>query len=163
MNGWIVLCRRSASVISRLRFRAVLTDRGTLRMRVFLPGLFFLPCLSGCGTMVNLDGREWPYHFELGQKGPVMPQPFGGVARDLKWMTFPLWDEKCANEALAKKLTHFAATTIFWTMDVPFSLVGDVVTLPKTIPYLWMSEEEYRQRIPPFDPPLPVAESSKER
>ena len=116
-------------------------------MRFLLPSLLILPCLSGCGTMVNLDGREWPYSFELGQKGPMMPQPFGGVARDLKWMTFPLWDEQCANEEPGKRFIHCAGTSVFWGLDVPLSFVGDVVTLPKTISYLWMNEEEYRRQL----------------
>jgi uncharacterized protein YceK len=77
--------------------------------------VLLLPFASGCGTLANLDGREYPL---MGMPGQIMPRPFGGVARDVKWM---------------------------FILDLPLSLIGDVVTLPKTIPYLWMSEDDYRR------------------
>jgi hypothetical protein len=41
----------------------------------------------------------------------------------------------------------------FFVVDLPFSLVGDIVTLPKTIPYLWMDDAEYSARFSLNNPP----------
>jgi hypothetical protein len=63
----------------------------------------------GCGTMANMAGREQPL---MSLPGQVPTKPFGGVGRDLKWI---------------------ASGNIFLIPDIPFSLVGDVVTLPKVL------------------------------
>ena len=63
----------------------------------------------GCGTMANLDGRDAPL---ISLSGEVPPRAFGGVDRDVKWI---------------------ASGNIFFVPDIPFSLVGDVLTLPKVL------------------------------
>jgi len=63
----------------------------------------------GCGTIANLDGRNYPLMDVPNQAAPL---PFGGVANDVRWMSWGL--------------VYFAA-------DVPFSVVADVVTLPAAL------------------------------
>ena len=63
----------------------------------------------GCGTMANLDGRDAPL---ISLSGEIRPRPFGGVGRDVKWI---------------------ASGNIFFVPDIPFSLVGDVLTLPRVL------------------------------
>jgi hypothetical protein len=72
----------------------------------------------GCGTMANLDGSEYALLHIPHQEAP---KPFGGVARDVRWI-------------------RSGSLGIFCVADVPFSLVGDVVTLPKV---LWTMHEGY--------------------
>jgi hypothetical protein len=67
----------------------------------------------GCGTMANLDGRELPVQSPPGQ---ALTTPFGGVRRDLIW---------------AK--TAESTTKLRYVADLPLSLIGDLVTLPKTV------------------------------
>lgn len=67
----------------------------------------------GCGTMANLDGRSRPLLDRINQEAP---RPFGGVRKDFQWL----------------KSIKVPANLIFLA-DVPFSLVGDVVTLPRTL------------------------------
>jgi hypothetical protein len=67
----------------------------------------------GCGTMANLDGRQLPPPSPTGQ---VVSTPFGGVRRDLEWA----------------KSTE-SPSNLRYVADLPLSLVGDLVTLPKTV------------------------------
>src|SRR5262249_33647401 len=69
--------------------------------------------LTGCGTMANLDGRPHPWVSQIGQDPPT---PFGGVRKDVSWI----------------KTTAIPGNLMF-VADLPVSLVGDLVTLPKTI------------------------------
>lgn len=73
----------------------------------------------GCGTMANMDGREQPL---ISFPDQVPPKPFGGVGRDLKWI---------------------ASGNIFMVPDIPFSLVGDVVTLPKVLKRWHLPREKF--------------------
>jgi len=68
---------------------------------------------SGCGTMANLEGRPHPW---LSQVGQDAPKPFGGVRKDLGWI----------------RTSGFPGDLMF-VADLPISLVGDLVTLPKTV------------------------------
>jgi uncharacterized protein YceK len=68
---------------------------------------------SGCGTMANLEGRPHPWP---GQAGQDPPKPFGGVRKDVGWI----------------KTTGIPGNLMF-VADLPVSLVGDLVTLPKTV------------------------------
>ena len=120
--------------------------------------------------MANLDGRETPNQYEYGislqgqpNVGPIMPRPFGGVARDVKWMTAPIrgdafWDK----ESNVTRAVYLPVTTAFFSLDMPLSLVGDILSLPKTIPYLWMNEEDYRLQVAPTDANPPLVESGKQ-
>jgi hypothetical protein len=68
---------------------------------------------SGCGTLANIDGRRLPPPSPAGQE---VSRPFGGVRRDIEW----LQSEK-------------APGNLLYVADLPLSLVGDLVTLPKTV------------------------------
>jgi uncharacterized protein YceK len=68
---------------------------------------------SGCGTMANIDGRRLPPPSPPGQE---VSRPFGGVRRDFEWLK----SEK-------------APGNLVYVADLPLSLVGDLVTLPKTV------------------------------
>ena len=68
---------------------------------------------TGCGTMANIDGRRLPPPSPAGQE---LTRPFGGVRRDIEWLK---------SEKSPSNLKYVA--------DLPLSLVGDLVTLPKTV------------------------------
>jgi uncharacterized protein YceK len=69
--------------------------------------------LSGCGTMANIEGRRLP---SPGPSGQEVSRPFGGVRKDIEW----LHSEK-------------APGNLKYAADLPLSLVGDIVTLPRTV------------------------------
>lgn len=72
-----------------------------------------LTAIAGCGTMANLEGKSRPM---ISQVHVEEPRPFGGVGRDIRWtstITFP--------------------ANLIFLGDLPLSLVGDVVTLPRTL------------------------------
>jgi uncharacterized protein YceK len=68
---------------------------------------------SGCGTMANIEGRQLPPPSPAGQE---ICRPFGGVRRDIAW---------AKASASPGNLKYVA--------DLPLSLVGDIVTLPKAV------------------------------
>lgn len=70
-----------------------------------------LSSLAGCGTMANMQGKNLP---ALDAGGQYEPRPFGGVRNDLRW-------------------TYHGNGLILGIIDLPFSIVGDVVTLPKVL------------------------------
>ena len=84
--------------------------------------------IAGCGTVANLAKSD-------PQKGGV--SPFGGVRQDVACI------KKAANGELGFR-THTkseseqypqAALMLFCAADLPFSLIGDVVTWPYTVAY----------------------------
>jgi len=76
---------------------------------------------SGCGTQANLDGRALPL---ISTPGEIKPMPFGGVVRDAQWV------HHVATFDPEHPVAGALCSTIF-VLDMPFSLVGDVVTLPQ--------------------------------
>ena len=106
---------------------------------------------SGCGTMANLDGRE---HALISMPGAVEPKPLGGVARDAQWVV------NAASCAPEQPVAGVLCSTWF-VLDMPFSLVGDLVTLPR----VFVAAREYRDQhsrasqpglaSPPADPLAP--------
>ena len=68
---------------------------------------------SGCGTLANIDGRRLPPPSPAGQE---VSRPFGGVRRDIEWLK-----------------AGTAPGNLVYAADLPLSLVGDLVTLPKTV------------------------------
>jgi hypothetical protein len=78
-----------------------------------LLALFLIVASSGCGTMANLEGRQHPWP---GQAGQDPPKVFGGVRKDVQWI----------------KTTGIPGNIMF-VGDIPLSLIGDLVTLPKTV------------------------------
>jgi uncharacterized protein YceK len=75
--------------------------------------LYAVVASCGCGTMANVKGRRLP---SPGPSGQEVSRPFGGVRRDIEW----LQSEK-------------APGNLLYAADLPLSLVGDIVTLPKTV------------------------------
>jgi uncharacterized protein YceK len=121
-----------------------------LRVALLLSGL----PIAGCGTVVNLSRS----HPEEGAK-----VPFGGVSQDVRCMKKaadgeggdrPLpgsQSEQCGRVAL---MLGCAA-------DLPFSLIGDVVTWPYTASYTYIN---HPIPVPPTTeaPPPPVAQAKGE-
>lgn len=73
---------------------------------------------SGCGTLFNINGHE---PWMIGPPPERAIVPFGGVDNDVRWMSRGIgpgnWKPYC-----------IAAAAI----DMPFSFVGDIITLPWT-------------------------------
>ena len=63
--------------------------------------------------MANLDGRPLPTQ---GLSGQETTTPFGGVRRDIVWLK-----------------SGQAPGNLKYAADLPLSLVGDLVTLPKAV------------------------------
>ena len=68
---------------------------------------------SGCGTMANVEGRRLP---TPGPSGQEVSRPFGGVRKDIEWLH-----------------SEQAPSNLKYVADLPLSLVGDIVTLPRTV------------------------------
>jgi hypothetical protein len=85
-----------------------------LRRLSVLAGLLF--GAAGCGTMANLDGRKLAL---IDLPHQEVPTPFGGVGRDVRWIS---------------------SGGVFFVADIPLSLIGDIVTLPKVA---WIRLEGY--------------------
>jgi len=64
---------------------------------------------SGCGTIANMHGETF---IHMGGPFPCPTEPFGGVQQDVSGLRMPLGFMLLA--------------------DLPFSFVGDIVTLPWT-------------------------------
>ena len=78
-----------------------------------------LSAASGCGTLANLDSQ--PDKMAPGAPTVRVPMPFGGVTMDMKALTH--------NEPTMPASRVLMYRTIA-LVDLPISLVGDVVTLP---------------------------------
>jgi uncharacterized protein YceK len=82
-----------------------------------------LPFLAGCGTLSNLEGFSQTVWMGFPTEEP---RPFGGVGND------------------CRMIGVMAQSELGWlvipplVVDLPVSLVGDVVTLPRV---LWMRHE----------------------
>jgi|GEM_PF-1677530 len=121
--------------------------------------LLSLP-IAGCGTVANL-ARQKP-----GQGGVA---PFGGVRQDMACI------QKAANGELGFR-THPKSDTeqypqralmLFCAADLPFSLIGDIVTWPYTASYTFINQPvptppvlvadpSVAQAIPPGTQPMPI-------
>jgi hypothetical protein len=109
------------------------SETGTLnRGSCFIAIAAAVILVPGCGTIANLDGTRGKL-FDLPSSNP--PIVFGGVAHDCIMMTAAfacLFDQKC--DCLLPIFPVFSA-------DLPFSIVGDIVTLAKV---LYMRYQWYR-------------------
>jgi hypothetical protein len=72
---------------------------------------------AGCGTMANMQGKRLP----LLDASHELPRPFGGVSRDIGWVS----------------AGNFGP--VLFVLDFPLSLIGDIVTLPKVI---WIRNQD---------------------
>ncbi len=87
----------------------------------------FLLCLPSCGTIINI--QEKGLFFPVGQK---VANPYGGVIIDGMITATPFLTGE----------PFLGFFTILGIVDLPFSLVGDTVTLPYTIPRFLSHQEE---------------------
>ena len=97
-----------------------------MRHRLML--LLAAPLLTGCGTMANMSGKS------LALIGPPDREvrPFGGVANDVRWVGEQVgWAVKTDEPQYAP--FNLAAAGYFGLIDLPFSLIGDVITLPRIL------------------------------
>jgi hypothetical protein len=89
------------------------------------PALVLIVAATGCGTMRNLEGRQ---HYGGQQREWAPPQPFGGVGNDARWL-----GETVADVDEVLDVPGAVVTCAFILVDMPLSLVGDVITLPRTL------------------------------
>ena len=99
-------------------------------------------CLSGCGTIANINGMNGAL---MGEIDKIRPRPFGGAANDLAWTYEVYWPIKP-----------------LLVLDLPVSLAADVITLPM----IGQSQREWDRRHqdadvnPPADNPGTTSESN---
>src|SRR5262245_55411346 len=94
--------------------------------------------IAGCGTVANL--------FKPGPEGGGMT-PFGGVRQDLSCIktaangecNFPM-HPKADSEQRPQEQRPQVALMLLCAADLPFSLIGDVVTWPYVLGYLCVNE-----------------------
>lgn len=84
--------------------------------------------LTGCGTMANVNGTS----YALIGPPDSQPRPFGGVANDLRWFREQTGYVVDSEDVLAAPINAVMAC-YFGIIDLPFSLVGDIVTLPSLL------------------------------
>jgi uncharacterized protein YceK len=114
--------------------------------------------IAGCGTVANL-ARQKP-----GEGGVT---PFGGVHQDMACI------ENAKNGEVGFKTHHKSdaeqyprmALLLFCAIDLPFSLVGDVVTWPYTVAYTFINQPISTPPValipqppPQLPPPPPMTE-----
>jgi uncharacterized protein YceK len=104
---------------------------GGLKMsfRAFHVALLFSSLfVGGCGTCANLVMVPPP----AGGK-----TPFGGVRQDMECMTETTGQDSAYPQHPDAEVNHFrrSALKLLCAVDLPFSLVGDVVTWPYTASY----------------------------
>jgi uncharacterized protein YceK len=81
-------------------------------------------CLSGCGTAANLSG---------GIQGWRNAQIYGGVRRDVKSAGQFVADNWTSESDFQQDVGTVVGVGLI-SLDVPFSFIGDTLTLPITIP-----------------------------
>jgi uncharacterized protein YceK len=91
------------------------------------PLLFAAALASGCGTVANMKGQS---HALMGLPDRET-RAFGGVANDVRWVgeRGRSLTERDELEMIPVKLAVMA----WFVVDLPFSLAGDIVTLPKVL------------------------------
>jgi len=72
--------------------------------------LLIVVCVTGCGTYANHYPRSWLVAGDFPERHKdEKPEPFGGIRRDVNNLPLGL-------------------------LDLPFSTIGDLATLPITVP-----------------------------
>jgi uncharacterized protein YceK len=108
--------------------------------------------IAGCGTVANVV-----------KPGPVGDGkiPFGGVKRDMSCLQSAANGECCllTHPKSEAKQGAQVASMLLCAADLPFSLVGDVITWPYTAAYSWINEPVPVPPViqaPAHGPPLPT-------
>jgi uncharacterized protein YceK len=117
---------------------------------------------AGCGTVANLA------HTRPEDGGRV---PFGGVKRDVACLRGGMNEEPVSGTHLKSESGPYPRQllTVLCAVDLPFSLIGDVVTWPYTavysvvndpipVPPLVLADVPVTQPLPPapVTPPMPL-------
>lgn len=79
--------------------------------------------LSGCGTIANFGGKGW-----------ANTRIYGGVLTDVKSAENWIDARPISNESELQRDVGTVVGTGLIVLDVPFSAIGDTLTLPITIP-----------------------------
>ena len=82
----------------------------------------------GCGTLVNMQGRPDALMSIPGGES----QPFGGVANSVRWAGEE-YERAFYPEISGIAPANLALAGYFAFVDVPLSVVGDVLTLPGVV------------------------------
>jgi uncharacterized protein YceK len=85
---------------------------------------------AGCGTIANLV-KPGP---EGGGKSP-----FGGVKHDVSCIEATNGECDCGPSSKPEQYRQ-VALKVFWAADLPFSVIGDVVTWPYTATYSYINQ-----------------------
>ena len=90
--------------------------------------LLAAPLLTGCGTMSNMQGKS----FALIGPRDRESRAFGGVANDVRWVGEQAERVVSPDDPWSIP-TNLTLACYFGLVDLPLSLVGDIVTLPKVV------------------------------
>ena len=119
-----------------------------MAFRVICVALLF-PALSaaGCGTVANLT-RANP------EDGRI---PFGGVRQDVACLRKAVDGVSGAGAHPESESEHYShvALTVFCAADLPFSLIGDLVTWPYAVAYSVVNRPIPTPPVTLADPPAP--------
>jgi hypothetical protein len=105
---------------------------------------FIVFCIAGCGTLANLQGRQYALISKQGER-PV--RVYGGVRNDFEWASagigFPSADDakhRSASKSPLRLIEGSAVVAVglpvlgyFAVVDPILSFVGDTLTLPRVI------------------------------
>ena len=83
---------------------------------------------TGCGTMANLEGKRRAL-IDIPDKERNKPTVFGGVGLDADWIGLTF--ENVYEEPV--RIIFVVPMTLFCVADMPFSFVGDLVTIPRVL------------------------------
>jgi uncharacterized protein YceK len=113
--------------------------------------LTILP-IAGCGTAANLVNSR---------PGEGGVSPFGGVRHDALCINKAANGEAALRAHPESESEHYRqlALMLCWAADLPFSLIGDVMTWPYTAAYTYINQPI---PVPPViqPPTLPVTQAS---
>ncbi len=99
---------------------------------IVLPAMF---AIAGCGTLTNMERAD--------HTKPDAPKPgrvYGGVERDVAWSQ-QCFDKSSAKDGKSNGFVEDVKGTYYLAVDLPFSFVGDTLTLPITL-LVALGEEE---------------------
>ena len=124
-------------------------NRSPIRPRRLAALLFLCLLPVGCGTAANLC------RCRTEEGGRV---PFGGVKQDLECLKKATNGELKATAKPAPESEQYPqqVLTVFSAIDLPFSLIGDVVTWPYTAAYTFINRPDPTPPVlitPPEVPP----------
>jgi uncharacterized protein YceK len=98
--------------------------------------MLLLACfLAGCGTITNLQCAD-----THDKESPRPGRVFGGVSRDVAWAK-RCFDGNPSPDSSGASFKDQVKGAYYLTIDLPFSFIGDTLTLPITC-MIALGEEE---------------------